>query len=72
VYAHGAARLGLAPAEVWLVSGNAFDCAGAKAAGLGAVRVERARGASYGFAEPPNLVVSSLAELADRLAGASP
>jgi 2-haloacid dehalogenase len=65
VYEHSARRLGLPPGQVWLVSGNPFDVAGAKAAGLHAVRVERGPALRYGFVEPPDLVVSSLAELAD-------
>lgn len=67
VYAHGAARLGLPPGLVWLVSANPFDCAGAKAAGLGVARIERAAGAAYPFARPPDVVARSLDELADVL-----
>jgi 2-haloacid dehalogenase len=67
-YRHAAERLGLARGEVWLVSANPFDCAGAKSAGLGVVKVERGPSFAYGFAEPPDLVVASLTELADALA----
>jgi 2-haloacid dehalogenase len=67
VYLHAAARLRLPPEEVWLVSANPFDCAGAAAAGLGVVKVERGRSFSYPFARPPDLVVSSLTELAEAL-----
>jgi 2-haloacid dehalogenase len=65
VYQHGAARLGMRAHDVWLVSGNPFDCAGAKNAGLGVAKVERGPSFTYGFAEPADLVVGSLAELAD-------
>lgn len=68
VYRHCAMRLGLAPEAIWLVSANPFDCAGAKSAGLGVVKVERGRSFGYSFAEPPDLVVATLAELADALA----
>lgn len=68
VYLHAAERLGLAPNDMWLVSANPFDCAGAKAAGLGAVKVERGPSYSYPFALPPDLVVGTLGELAEALA----
>jgi 2-haloacid dehalogenase len=68
VYEHAAGRLELPLNEVWLVSANPFDCAGAKSAGLGVVKVERAPTLSYGFAAPPDLVVGSLAELGQVLA----
>jgi 2-haloacid dehalogenase len=68
VYQHAAAQVGCAPTDVWLVSANPFDCAGAGAAGLGVVKVERGRSFSYPFAKPPDLVVSTLTELADALA----
>jgi 2-haloacid dehalogenase len=68
VYGHLAGRLGLPFGEILLVSANPFDCAGAKAAGLGVAKVERGRTHSYGFAEPPDLVVGSLSELVEALA----
>jgi len=67
VYRHAAKRLGVAPGEVWLVSGNPFDCAGAKAAGLGVAKLERGASFAYAFAEPADLTLSSLEELADSL-----
>jgi 2-haloacid dehalogenase len=67
VYLHAAERLGLPPSEVWLVSGNAFDCAGAKSAGLGAARIDRGGPGAYPFADPPDLTVGSLEALAERL-----
>lgn len=65
VYWHAVSRLDLAPEAIWLVSGNPFDCAGAKNAGLGVAKVERGRSFSYGFAAPADLVVGSLTELAE-------
>jgi hypothetical protein len=50
------------------VSANPFDCAGAKSAGLGVVKVERGPTLTYGFAAAPDLVVASLTELAGALA----
>ncbi len=67
VYRHAVARLGLPAEAVWLVSGNPFDCAGAKNAGLGVAKVERGPSFSYGFTSPADVVVGSLAELADVL-----
>ncbi len=64
VYRHAVTRLGLPAQDVWLVSGNPFDCAGAKNAGLGVAKVERGPSFSYGFAEPADVVVGSLGELA--------
>ena len=67
VYRHAAERLGRPIGEVWLVSGNPFDAAGAKAAGMRVAKLERSRSFSYPFAGPPDLVVASLTELAEAL-----
>lgn len=67
VYAHAAGVLGRPIGEVWLVSGNPFDAAGAKAAGMPVVKLERQHSIRYAFAEPPDLVVASLLELASAL-----
>ena len=42
VYQHAPARLGRAIGDVWLVSANPFDAAGAKAAGMRVAKLERA------------------------------
>ena len=56
--------------STWLVSSNAWDVVGAKAAGLRAVWVRRQATAVFDPWEvEPDVVVSSLAELADWLAG---
>ena len=67
VYHHAAARLGRPIGELWLVSGNPFDAAGAKSAGMRVVRVEREPSFHYPFAAPPDLVVSTLLELPDAI-----
>lgn len=71
VYERCAARLGRAPSEVWLVSGNPFDAAGAALAGMRVAKVERVRTYRYGFAPEPDVVVATLAELPAALAAAS-
>ena len=68
VYRHAAERLGRPVEEVWLVSANPFDVAGAKAAGLRAALVERRRTFRYGFAPPPDAVVATLVDLPSALA----
>ena len=71
VYRHLVARGGRPPAETWLVSSNAWDVLGAKSAGLRAVWVRRAGHLHWeeaGIGEP-DLVVSSLTDLVDRLPG---
>lgn len=66
-YRHVADRLGREPGQVWLVSGNPFDCAGAKAAGLHVAKLERQASFDYPFADPPDVVVSDLRQLFERL-----
>lgn len=63
VYKHAAERLGRPPGEIWLVSGNPFDAAGAKLAGMRVVKVERGASFRYPFAPAPDLVVEDLAGL---------
>lgn len=67
VYRHAAARLGRPIDRLWLVSGNPFDAAGAKAAGMRVAKVERAPSFRYPFAAPPDLVVATLLELPDAI-----
>ena len=71
VYRHLVTRGGRPPGETWLVSSNAWDVLGAKSAGLRAVWVRRAGHLQWeeaGIGEP-DLVVSSLTDLVDRLPG---
>jgi 2-haloacid dehalogenase len=65
VYDYLARRAGRAPAETWLVSSNAWDVIGAKAAGLRAAWVKRQPEAVFDPWEvEPDVVVSGLDELA--------
>lgn len=69
VYAYLARRGGRAPNETWLVSSNAWDVIGAKAAGLRAVWVKRQSDMVFDPWEvEPDIVVSSLDELPARFA----
>ncbi len=64
VYAYLARRVQRPPSETWLVSGNAWDVIGAKAAGLRAVWVRREPDAVYDPWEvEPDAVISQLDEL---------
>jgi 2-haloacid dehalogenase len=63
VYEHAARRLGRPLADVWLVSANPFDAAGGKAAGMRVCKLERQPAIRYPFAPPPDLIITSLAEL---------
>ncbi len=71
VYHHLVARGGQSPDRTWLVSANAWDVLGAKAAGLKAAWVRRSPRAHWdggGIAEP-DLVVGTLSELPGRVPG---
>jgi 2-haloacid dehalogenase len=67
VYRHLADRLGRPPAEVRLVSANAFDVLGATNAGLRAAWCNRTRDVFDTLGEPPDVVVGTLEELASVL-----
>lgn len=68
VYRHAASRLGSVIGETWLISGNPFDAAGAKAAGMRVAKIERSGSFRYPFVAPPDLVCNSLAGLPGELA----
>lgn len=64
VYAYLAQRTGRAPGETWLVSSNAWDVIGAKAAGLRAAWVKRQPDVVFDpWDVEPDVVVSRLDEL---------
>lgn len=69
VYAYLAQRTGRAAGDTWLVSSNAWDVIGAKAAGLRAVWVKRQSDAVF---DPwdigPDIIISQLSELPTRFA----
>jgi 2-haloacid dehalogenase len=68
VYRHLAERVGRAPGETWLVSSNAWDVLGAKAAGLRAAWVRRSPTAVMDpWGVEPDLVVADLRELAAKI-----
>lgn len=68
-YIHAAERLGRPIEEVRLVSSNPFDDIGAEAAGMQAAWVDRSEGVFDTLGPRPEMVVGSLSELADVLAG---
>jgi 2-haloacid dehalogenase len=68
IYRHLAQRMGTAMADTWLVSSNPFDVIGAKAAGLRTAWVRRnPRAILDPWGGEPDLIVSDLAGLSDRL-----
>lgn len=67
VYQHVAERLGRPMGEVRLISSNPFDDIGAEAAGMRAAWVDRSGGLFDSLGSPPEIVVSTLTELADVL-----
>ena len=67
-YRRAAERLGVKPSAVLHVANHAFDCIGAKAAGMRAAFVDRRRRPFGETPHHPDLVVANLKELADRLA----
>jgi 2-haloacid dehalogenase len=66
-YRHAAKRLGRPINEVRLISSNPFDVMGAKTAGMQAAWVNRSGGLFDTIGAPPDIIVSSLIELADVL-----
>jgi len=68
VYRHVANRLGRPLDQVRLISSNPFDVIGAEAAGMQAAWVNRSSGLFDTLASPPEMIVGTLIELADRLA----
>jgi 2-haloacid dehalogenase len=66
-YRMAADRLGVEPADVLLIAAHAWDVAGALAAGCQAAFVARPGKVPDPLADPANLVVSDLDELATRL-----
>ena len=68
VYAHLRTRVEAAANDTWLISCNPFDVIGAKHAGLHAAWVRRSAEAPFDpWGDEPDLTVSDLGELFDRL-----
>jgi 2-haloacid dehalogenase len=67
IYHHAAQRVGHAPAETRLISANPFDVTGALAAGLKAAWINRANAPADPLGWLPDVMVKSIAELADAL-----
>lgn len=65
VYENAANRLSEPLAECWLVSGNAWDVAGATTAGMGAVWVNRTRDPPERIGGLPTHTIDSLSDLTD-------
>ncbi|HYX50692.1 MAG TPA: haloacid dehalogenase type II [Ktedonobacteraceae bacterium] len=67
VYRHVASSLGRSIDEVRLISSNPFDVIGAEASGMQAAWINRSSGVFDTLAPMPDMVVTSLAELANML-----
>lgn len=63
-YTTAARLVGLEPAEVLFVANHAFDCVGAKAAGMTTAFVDRRKRPFGNETYPPDVVVSDFADLA--------
>jgi 2-haloacid dehalogenase len=59
---------GARPDEILFVANHAFDCVGAKAAGMRSAFIDRRKRPFGDWPYPPDLVVADFRELADRLA----
>ena len=69
IYQHAASRLGRPIGETRLISANPFDVSGALNAGMRAALVNRSGAALDPLGARPDVIVGTLTELAERLAG---
>jgi 2-haloacid dehalogenase len=67
-YTMAARKMDVAMEEVLFVANHEFDCVGAKAAGMRTVFVDRRRRPFARWPYQPDLIVSSMTELADLMA----
>jgi 2-haloacid dehalogenase len=67
-YEMAARKLGVAMDQVLFVANHEFDCVGAKAAGMRTVFIDRRRRPFARWPHQPDLIVSSMTELADLMA----
>jgi len=68
-YEMAARKMGVALHEVLFVANHEFDCVGAKAAGMRTVFIDRRRRPFAHWPHQPDLIVASMTELADLMAG---
>ena len=66
-YATAAAILGREPSRILFVANHAFDCIGAKAAGMRTAFIDRRKRPFGHTPHEPDLIVADFAELAERL-----
>jgi 2-haloacid dehalogenase len=66
-YSKAAELAGVAPDRVLFVANHAFDCVGAKAAGMRTAFIDRRRRPFGATAYPPDMIVPSMTELAELL-----
>lgn len=69
-YEMAAGKMGVALEHVLFVANHEFDCVGAKAAGMRTAFIDRRRRPFAAWPHQPDLIVSSMTELADLLLGA--
>jgi len=67
-YEMAARKMGVAVEQVLFVANHEFDCVGAKAAGMRTAFIDRRRRPFARWPHQPDLIVSSMTELADLLA----
>jgi 2-haloacid dehalogenase len=67
-YEMAARKMGVAMDQVLFVANHEFDCVGAKAAGMRTVFIDRRRRPFARWPHQPDLIVSSMTELADLMA----
>jgi 2-haloacid dehalogenase len=67
-YEMAAAKMGIPVNEILFVANHEFDCVGAKSAGMRAVFIDRRKRPFARWPHQPDLIVSSMTELADLLA----
>ena len=71
-YTYAAKEMCVSPSEVLFVANHAFDCIGAKAAGMKAAFVNKRRRPFGQTPHQPDLIVKDMTELADVLLGSKP
>jgi 2-haloacid dehalogenase len=68
-YEMAARKMGVAMEQVLFVANHEFDCVGAKAAGMRTAFIDRRRRPFARWAHQPDLIVSTMTDLADVLCG---